>query len=110
MSKQTAVEWLGHEINKIYTEVPDQLFYDIALLLQKAKEMEKEQINDAHYEGSENYRRQYYKETFESGIGCPNCNESENIHFNTDYSKHGSIETKEFLCNECGAFFTSKLN
>jgi hypothetical protein len=64
MSKQTAVEWLGHEINKIYTEVPDQLFYDIALLLQKAKEMEEEQIMNAHYEGSENYRRQYYNETF----------------------------------------------
>jgi hypothetical protein len=66
MSKQTAVEWLGHEINKIYTEIPDQLFYDVALLLQQAKEMEKEQINNAHYEGSENYRRQYYNETFKS--------------------------------------------
>jgi hypothetical protein len=28
--------------------------------------MEKEQINNAHYEGSENYRRQYYNETFKS--------------------------------------------
>jgi hypothetical protein len=61
---KTAIEWLGNEINKIYTEFPDQLFYDVALLLQKAKEMEKQQINNAHYEGSENYRRQYYNETF----------------------------------------------
>jgi hypothetical protein len=77
--------------------------------LEKAKEMEKEHINDAHYEGSENYRRQYYKETFESGICCPNCNESENIHVNYDYSKeHKPVES--YLCNECGAFFTSKLN
>jgi hypothetical protein len=40
---EAAVEWLGHEINKIYTEFPDQLFYDVALLLQKAKEMEAKQ-------------------------------------------------------------------
>jgi hypothetical protein len=63
---KTAIEWLGNEINKIYTEFPDQLFYDVASLLQKAKEMEKVQINNAHYEGSENYRRQYYNETFKS--------------------------------------------
>jgi hypothetical protein len=29
-----------------------------------AKEMEKEQIMDAHFEGSEDYRRQYYNETY----------------------------------------------
>jgi hypothetical protein len=28
--------------------------------------MEKDQINNAHYEGSENYRRQYYNETFKT--------------------------------------------
>jgi hypothetical protein len=28
--------------------------------------VEQEQINNAHYEGSENYRRQYYNETFKS--------------------------------------------
>jgi hypothetical protein len=77
MSKQTAVEWLGHEINKIYTEVPDQLFYDIALLLQKAKEMEREQIRIAYMEGAFEKMRhldgkefmmptEYYNETFKS--------------------------------------------
>ena len=58
---KTAVEWLV-----------EQLFGDNQIigcsdeLLQQAKEMEKEQINNAHYEGSENYRRQYYNETFKS--------------------------------------------
>jgi len=66
MSKQTAVEWLGHEINKIYTEVPDQLFYDIALLLQKAKEVEKQQIIDAYNNGDNRSAELYYNETFKS--------------------------------------------
>ena len=46
--KQTAVEWVGSEINKISTEFPDQLFYDVALLLQQAKEMEEEQMINYH--------------------------------------------------------------
>jgi len=57
--KQTAVEWLYEELILEGINVP-KVFYD------KAKEMEKEQINNAHYEGSENYRRQYYNETFKS--------------------------------------------
>ena len=65
--KQTAVEWLGHEINKIYTEFPDQLFYDVALLLQKTKEMEKEQIMEAHYAPKYGcFSEDYYNETFKS--------------------------------------------
>jgi hypothetical protein len=32
----------------------------------KFLEVEREQINNAHYEGSENYRRQYYNLTFKS--------------------------------------------
>ena len=44
--EQTAVEWLGSEINKISTEFPDQLFYDVALLFQQAKEMEKQRMID----------------------------------------------------------------
>ena len=61
--KQTAVEWLGHEINKIYTEVPDQLFYDVALLLQQAKEMEKQQIDDAWDKG---YKQGKYDPYFDN--------------------------------------------
>ncbi len=56
--KQTAVEWLFEQyVNKSIITLED---------IEQAKEMEKEQINDAHYEGSENYRRQYYNETFKS--------------------------------------------
>ena len=32
----------------------------------KFLEVEREQISNAHYEGSENYRRQYYNENFKS--------------------------------------------
>jgi hypothetical protein len=55
----TAVEWLEEQINPYGVSVHQSLF-------EQAKEMEKEQINNAHYEGSENYRRQYYNETFKS--------------------------------------------
>ena len=41
-------------------------------------------------------------------ICCPNCGESENIHFNIDYSSFGMLDVSEYLCNECGIFFTSK--
>ena len=104
MSNQTAVEWLARELRKNHG-------FNLTLYseFEEAKKMFEEQIMNAHYEGSENYRRQYYKETFESGIGCPNCNEYENIHVNYDYSKENK-PVESYLCNECGAFFTSKLN
>jgi hypothetical protein len=55
---KSAVEWLIEEyVNKSIITIED---------IEQAKEMEKEQINNAHYEGSENYRRQYYNETFKS--------------------------------------------
>ena len=76
--KQTAVEWLEERFQK-YTDWIEgdakateytltQLCNDFA----KAKEMEKEQMIDAHYEGqcdnSEGYPKyiaqQYYKETY----------------------------------------------
>ncbi len=47
MKKQTAVEWLMWEMSKLGLlpgGVPDQLY-------QKAKLMEKEQIQDAYYHG-----------------------------------------------------------
>jgi hypothetical protein len=56
---KTAVEWLEEQFNN--SEIPNS-----SMLFKQAKEMEKEQINNAHYEGSENYRRQYYNETFKS--------------------------------------------
>ncbi len=63
--KQTAVEWLV-----------EQLFGDNEIigcsdeLLQQAKEMEKEQIEDAYYQGdADSYKgdaEQYYNKTFKS--------------------------------------------
>ena len=61
--KQTAVEWLVDELILEGINVP-KVFYD------KAKEMEKEQIIDAYYQGdadSDNIHvdaEQYYNETF----------------------------------------------
>jgi hypothetical protein len=53
----TAVEWLVHELGlNCTTDYEDEI--------QEALEMEEEQIMDAHFEGSEDYRRQYYNKTF----------------------------------------------
>ena len=69
---KTAVEWLAEKYDYAYWMVKrDEISPALAEewkkhYLDQAKEMEKEQINNAHYEGSENYRRQYYNETFKS--------------------------------------------
>ena len=42
--QQTAVDWLGFELNKRYTEIPTELFEEISLLFEQAKQMEKEQM------------------------------------------------------------------
>ena len=47
--KQTAVEWLEDKVSQI-------LDFDLIKLFEQAKEMEKEQINRAYYDG-------YYQET-----------------------------------------------
>ena len=60
--KQTAVEWLA--------EVTTIVGYVSADFLKQAKEMEKEQIIDAYWDGgqdiplTENICEQYYNETF----------------------------------------------
>ena len=54
---KTAVECLVHELGlDLTTEHQEEIEFFL--------EMEKEQIMDAHFEGSEDYRRQYYTETF----------------------------------------------
>jgi hypothetical protein len=69
MKKQTAVEWfeynLKDNLGKIVIKQNWELLED---LLKQAKQMEKYQIIVAHYEGSENYRRQYYNETYKSKL------------------------------------------
>jgi hypothetical protein len=65
MEKQTAVEWLAKNLKDFPHVKHSQLFRD---LVQKAKEMEKQQIMDAYYEGKEygflEQAEQYYNETF----------------------------------------------
>ena len=73
--KQTAVEWMVQEINKINVSTEARIF--INKLENQAKEMEKEQIIEAHgnkkklSRGVTNYEytltgEEYYKETFKS--------------------------------------------
>jgi hypothetical protein len=63
MSKQTAVEWLEQEFIALQNYGVNELG-----LFAKAKEMEKQQIMNAYYEGKEyafqEYEEQYYNETF----------------------------------------------
>jgi len=62
-NKQTAVEWLINEI-RLQISRSEKLDY----LLNKAKEMEKEQIINSYNDGFLNYQicnsKQYYKQTY----------------------------------------------
>ena len=73
-NKQTAVEWLVDQLEKyeLYSKISFQCLKEI----EQAKEMEKEQIAEAHYIGDKNGcgcydyctkedSEQYYKETYE---------------------------------------------
>lgn len=51
MSKQTAVEFLGHELNvKLFYDISTELWEQVNEIFKQAKEMEKEQIVDAYVE------------------------------------------------------------
>ena len=68
--KQTAVEWLGLELNIIFHDITPELWEEVEIKFQQAKQMEKEQIIDA-YEQGDKYKlnfsgEQYYKETYGS--------------------------------------------
>ena len=64
MAQQTAVEWLEEQLNKW----SDGRFYLPPNLFEQAKQMEKEQINKACYDGyykeDEKYTYEYYNETY----------------------------------------------
>ncbi len=69
MSKQTAVEWLGLELNIIFHDITSELWEEVELKFQQAKQMEKEQITDSYIEGHSIYgestnAEQYYNETY----------------------------------------------
>lgn len=63
-SKQTAVEWLVNQYIEKLTITP--------VMIEQAKQMEKEQIIDAHYQGYRNnigtteVSEQYYSETYKN--------------------------------------------
>jgi hypothetical protein len=67
---KTAIEWLESEMLEHYSPFDNKLLYEA---IHKAKEMEKEQIENACYFGSQNLpyeikdkSEQYYNETFKS--------------------------------------------
>jgi hypothetical protein len=73
-NKQTAVEWLAEKLNEVNGE--DNPWFDIPLaVLEKAKQMERDQLNKACYDGY--YRedlydtRNYYKDTYCEYSGLP---------------------------------------
>ena len=54
MSKQTAVEFLGHELNvKLFYDISPELWEQVNEIFKQAKAMEKEQIELAFDEGLE---------------------------------------------------------
>ena len=68
--KQTAVEWLEDEINKVLLHLPIERD-EVKILIQQAKQMEKKKMKDCYwcgeydgYNGSDRNFEQYYNETF----------------------------------------------
>lgn len=59
--KQTAVEWLGLELNMIFHDITPELWEQVNEIFKQAKQMEKEQIVDAWNGGD--YAYFYSKET-----------------------------------------------
>jgi hypothetical protein len=78
MSKQTAVEWLVEKLNQcepMYSGIQSNEHKEhLEKLVEQAKEMEKEQIKDAHLIGlitsmemeATKQSEQYYNETFKN--------------------------------------------
>ena len=68
--EQTAVEWLGIELNMLFTDITEEQWNRADELFEQAKEMEKEQIiqawNSAYGGDSFNDGIDYYNETFKS--------------------------------------------
>jgi hypothetical protein len=67
--KQTAVEWLGYELNtKLFYDISPELWEEVNEIFNQAKEMEKEQIIYAAQWMTPSYAdaEQYYNETFKS--------------------------------------------
>ena len=48
--KQTAVEWLGLELNMIFHDITPELWEQVNEIFKQAKQMEKKQIMEAVYD------------------------------------------------------------
>jgi hypothetical protein len=72
MEKQTAVEWLGLELNMIFHDITPKLWEQVNEIFKQAKQMEKEQIIKAANHGCKGMcmidtsrdGKEYYNETF----------------------------------------------
>jgi len=54
MSKQTAIEWLGHELNvKLFYDISPELWEQVNEIFKRAKAMEKQQSISDYCEGFE---------------------------------------------------------
>ena len=66
--KQTAVEWLGLELNMIFHDITPKLWEQVNEIFKQAKQMEKEQIVKAYIADSvlrlSTKAEQYYNETY----------------------------------------------
>jgi hypothetical protein len=68
--KQTAVDWVFNEIVLAYVAKGNLSFIDIGSIKEKAKEMEKEQIEEAykyaraHWSREDGNAERYYNETY----------------------------------------------
>ena len=67
--KQTSVEWLVEQINQIIDFIPMNKWDEIRGVVQQAKAMHKEEINEAYANGSNDRLKNrinddYYNETF----------------------------------------------
>jgi hypothetical protein len=73
MKKQTAVEWLGYELNtKLFYNITPELWEQVNAIFEQAKAMEREQIEDAWMDGVEGVlhkiaAEKYYNETYKGG-------------------------------------------
>ena len=68
--KQTAVEWLGLELNMIFHDITPELWEQVNEIFKQAKQIEKEQMKEA-YLIADHYPRvyefeKYYKETYQT--------------------------------------------
>ena len=75
MNKQSSIEWLWHNLtDDLIGDLPNEKIHEIYSLVLQAKQMHKEEIQDAYWEGGqdvplnakqcEQQCEQYYQETY----------------------------------------------